>query len=56
MRMGEVNHMPTYHPFLERLQRGPILCDGGMGTELYARGISYERCLPGGSGNDQGSI
>src|SRR5258708_7226552 len=43
--MGEVNHMPTNHPFLERLRQGPILGDGGMGTELYARGISYERCF-----------
>ena len=24
-------------PFLERLRRGPVLCDGGMGTMLYAR-------------------
>ena len=43
--MGEVNHMPTYHPFLERLRQGPIVGDGGMGTQLYARGISYERCF-----------
>lgn len=43
--MEEVNHMPTHHSFLERLRQGPILCDGGMGTELYARGISYERCF-----------
>ncbi len=35
--------MPTFHLFLERLGHGPIVCDGGMGTELYARGISYER-------------
>lgn len=37
--------MSTYHPFLERLRRGPILCDDAMGTELYARGISFERCF-----------
>lgn len=37
--------MQTNSPFLERLARGPILCDGGMGTQLYARGISYERCF-----------
>lgn len=30
-------------PFLERLERGPILCDGAMGTLLYMRGVSYER-------------
>jgi methionine synthase I (cobalamin-dependent)/5,10-methylenetetrahydrofolate reductase len=35
----------TTSPFLERLAYGPLLCDGGMGTELYARGISYEHCF-----------
>ncbi len=30
-------------PFLERLQRGTMLCDGAMGTLLYMRGVSYER-------------
>ena len=24
--------------FLERLEHGPILCDGAMGTQLYERG------------------
>ncbi|MDE3088399.1 MAG: bifunctional homocysteine S-methyltransferase/methylenetetrahydrofolate reductase [Chloroflexota bacterium] len=33
------------NPFLDRLRRGPILCDGAMGTMLYARGISFERCF-----------
>ena len=33
------------HPFLERLQAGPIVCDGAMGTQLYARGVSYDRCF-----------
>jgi methionine synthase / methylenetetrahydrofolate reductase (NADH) len=33
------------HPFIERLQSGPVLCDGAMGTLLYARGIPYERCF-----------
>lgn len=33
------------HPFLERLARGPLLADGAMGTQLYARGIPYERCF-----------
>lgn len=32
-------------PFLERLTRGPILCDGAMGTQLYARGIPFEQCF-----------
>ncbi|GCE15925.1 bifunctional homocysteine S-methyltransferase/methylenetetrahydrofolate reductase [Tengunoibacter tsumagoiensis] len=35
----------TTSPFLERLAAGPLLCDGAMGTELYARGISYDRCF-----------
>src|SRR5918911_4637554 len=33
------------HPLVERLQAGPLLCDGAMGTLLYTRGISYERCF-----------
>lgn len=37
--------MRTTSSFLERLQAGPLVCDGGMGTELYARGISYEQCF-----------
>jgi methionine synthase I (cobalamin-dependent)/5,10-methylenetetrahydrofolate reductase len=31
------------HPFLERLRRAPLLGDGAMGTQLHARGISFER-------------
>ena len=34
--------MPSH--FLTRLQQGPILADGAMGTELYARGIFINRC------------
>ena len=30
--------------FLERLSRRPVLCDGAMGTLLYARGIFINRC------------
>ncbi|GCE12054.1 bifunctional homocysteine S-methyltransferase/methylenetetrahydrofolate reductase [Tengunoibacter tsumagoiensis] len=33
------------HLVLERLQQGPLLCDGAMGTLLYARGIPYEHCF-----------
>jgi len=32
----------TGQSFLDRLARGPILCDGAMGTQLYARGVSFE--------------
>ncbi|HVU69294.1 MAG TPA: bifunctional homocysteine S-methyltransferase/methylenetetrahydrofolate reductase [Ktedonobacteraceae bacterium] len=31
--------------FLEQLQRGPLLCDGGMGSELHIRGVSHEHCF-----------
>ena len=37
--------MPITHPFIARLQRGPILADGAMGTMLYSRGISFDRCF-----------
>jgi len=30
--------------FLERLNRAPVLCDGAMGTLLYARGVFINRC------------
>ncbi len=30
--------------FLSRLQRGPVVCDGAMGTLLYARGVFINRC------------
>jgi len=30
--------------FLSRLSRGPVLCDGAMGTLLYAKGIFINRC------------
>ncbi|MGI9146891.1 MAG: bifunctional homocysteine S-methyltransferase/methylenetetrahydrofolate reductase [Chloroflexota bacterium] len=32
--------------FIDRLATGaPILFDGGMGTQLYAQGVPYERCF-----------
>lgn len=37
--------MPISNPLLERLRRAPILADGAMGTLLYARGISFDRCF-----------
>src|SRR5437763_11472294 len=33
------------HPFLARLERGPLVADGAMGTELFARGIRADQCL-----------
>lgn len=33
------------NPFLQRLHDQPLLCDGAMGTMLYARGASSAQCL-----------
>ena len=30
--------------FNERLKQSPVLCDGAMGTLLYAKGIFINRC------------
>src|SRR5512139_1338950 len=32
-------------PLLERLQEGVVVCDGAMGTMLYARGVFLNRCF-----------
>src|SRR5262245_2953676 len=32
-------------PFLERVAEGVVVCDGAMGTMLYARGIFINRCF-----------
>ncbi len=31
-------------PFLERIEKGPLVCDGAMGTMLYSKGIPLHRC------------
>jgi homocysteine S-methyltransferase len=33
------------HAFSRRLEAGPLLCDGAMGTMLYARGVSLDACF-----------
>src|SRR5437764_4012157 len=43
MTAGRQTTGPRLHPFLERLRRGPLLGDGAMGTQLHARGVSFER-------------
>ena len=30
--------------FIDRLKRGPVLCDGAMGTLLYSKGVFINRC------------
>lgn len=37
--------MGVEHPLIARLEQGPLLADGGMGTLLYQRGFSFERCF-----------
>jgi homocysteine S-methyltransferase len=32
-------------PFLQRLEKRIVVCDGAMGTMLYSRGISLNRCF-----------
>jgi len=33
------------HPILTQLYQRPLLCDGAMGSLLYARGVTYEQCF-----------
>jgi homocysteine S-methyltransferase len=33
--------------FIRRLQHGPVLCDGAMGTQLHAHGITFDHSLDG---------
>jgi methionine synthase I (cobalamin-dependent)/5,10-methylenetetrahydrofolate reductase len=33
------------HPFIERIKAGPLLCDGAMGTYIYARGGEMDGCF-----------
>jgi homocysteine S-methyltransferase len=33
------------HAFSRRLREGPLLCDGGMGSFLYARGVELDPCF-----------
>ena len=43
MAQASKNPASRVPPFLERLARGPLLGDGAMGTQLHARGVSFER-------------
>src|SRR5215467_5630224 len=40
-----MNHLTSTSSLLEQLQERPLLCDGAMGSLLYARGITYEQCF-----------
>src|SRR5262245_239977 len=43
--MSTKTHPPAVKPFLERLAEGVVVCDGAMGTMLYARGVFINRCF-----------
>src|SRR5947209_13380130 len=44
--MGETKAQASgVKPFLERLRDGVLVCDGAMGTMLYARGVFVNRCF-----------
>ncbi len=32
-------------PFFDKIAQRPLVCDGAMGTMLYAKGISLKRCF-----------
>ena len=32
-------------PFLERVEKRALVCDGAMGTMLYSKGVPYSRCF-----------
>src|SRR5690349_5686339 len=35
-------HIDMSNPFLERVQQGPIIADGAMGTMLYSSGVPLD--------------
>jgi methionine synthase / methylenetetrahydrofolate reductase(NADPH) len=44
--MGETKAQASgVKPFLDRLREGVVVCDGAMGTMLYARGVFVNRCF-----------
>src|SRR5712691_8413451 len=44
--MGETKAQASgVKPFVERLREGVVVCDGAMGTMLYARGVFVNRCF-----------
>jgi homocysteine S-methyltransferase len=43
--MSEKAQAAAVKPFLERLAEGVVVCDGAMGTMIYARGVFLNRCF-----------
>lgn len=44
-RVSEKAQSAPPKPFLERIAEGVVVCDGAMGTMLYARGVFLNRCF-----------
>ena len=42
---GEIQEVRMPNPLLEKLKTGPLLCDGAMGTSLFAAGHTLDTCL-----------
>src|SRR5215831_6852356 len=32
-------------PFLQKLEKRVLVCDGAMGTQLYSKGVAFSRCF-----------
>ena len=43
--MTEKSQATAVKPFLDRIAEGVVVCDGAMGTMLYARGVFLNRCF-----------
>src|SRR4029450_12923312 len=43
---GEAHaRLNAMHALTRRLSEGPLLCDGGMGSFLYGRGVGLDPCF-----------
>ena len=43
--MSAKSETTSAKPFLDRVAEGVVVCDGAMGTMLYARGVFVNRCF-----------
>lgn len=46
----------VYSPFLTRLEQGPIIADGAIGTVLHDRGVAWGRSLDGATIRDRAAL
>ena len=45
VRKGNAENSMMANEFLKKLEAQPLICDGAMGTMIYAKGIPFERCF-----------